>query len=239
VSTGEWRAAHVAWKNLGVWLNDRITGPGSRDREPDPLAALGHVGTVRRMLDEVELRAVRSARLRGRSWAEIATRLGVTRQSAWEKWRDLDGPTGPDEPVAGSAVPESDEVWLAAEREIGRMGRRGKRAPGHGSADQGGRGRVVVVPNVVGLAVIVARRELESRGLVPASGDPEGVLDMARAGSVVTDQSPESGANVPPGTKVLLWIDRGEGGVREPRRPGPDPLPAAKYLPDPADEAVG
>ena len=26
----------------------------------------------------------------GKSWAEIATHLGVTRQSAWERWRDLD-----------------------------------------------------------------------------------------------------------------------------------------------------
>jgi transposase-like protein len=222
VSTGDWRAAHVAWKKLGVWLNDRVTGPGSRDREPDPLAALGHVGTVRRMLDEVELRAVRSARLRGKSWAEIATRLGVTRQSAWEKWRDLDGSPAADEPAV--TVPESDEVWLAAEREIGRLRGRAKR---------------VRVPNVVGKALAVAQRELASRGLTAASGDPEGVLDMAPAGSVVTDQSPESGASVPPGTRVLLWVDRGEGGVREPRRPGPDPLRARKYLPDPADEAVG
>jgi hypothetical protein len=62
---------------------------------------------------------------------------------------------------------------------------------------------------------------------------------MAPTGAVVSDQSPESGASVPPGTRVLLWADRGEGGVREPRRPRPDPLPARKYLPDPADEAVG
>jgi transposase-like protein len=224
MSSGQWRDAHVAWKKLGVWLNDRITGPGSRDREPAPLDALGHVGTVRRTLDEVELRAVRCARQRGKSWAEIATRLGVTRQSAWEKWRDLDESPAADEPAAAVAVPESDEVWLAAEREIGRLRRRSKR---------------VTVPNVVGQSLVVARRELAGRGLMAASGDPEGVLDMAPSGSVVTDQSPESGASVPPGTRVLLSVDRGEGGVREPRRPRPDPLPARKYLPDPADEAVG
>jgi transposase-like protein len=224
VSTGRWRDAHVAWKKLGVWLNDKVTGPGSRDREPDPLEALGHVGTVRRTLDEVELRAVRSARLRGKSWAEIATRLGVTRQSAWEKWRELDdspAAAGPPAPVQESAA---DVVWSAAEHEIGRLRGRGKR---------------VTVPDVVGQALVTARRELASRGLTAGSGDPEGVLDMAPSGSVVTDQSPESGATVPPGTRVLLWVDRGEGGVREPRRPRPGPLPAAKYLPDPADEAVG
>ena len=222
MGTGRWRDANAAWKKLGVWLDDRVTGPGSRDREPDPLEALGHVGAVRRMLDEVELRAVRSARLRGRSWAEIATRLGVTRQSAWEKWRDLDDSPAAAEPAA--AAPESDALWSAAEHEVGRLRRRGKR---------------VTIPNVVGQPLVIARRELASYGLVAASGDPEGLLDMAPSGSVVTDQSPESGASVPPGTRVLLWVDRGEGGVREPRRPAPDPLPARKYLPDPADEAVG
>ncbi|MFC7655663.1 hypothetical protein ACFQV8_03060 [Pseudonocardia benzenivorans] len=38
---------------------------------------------MRRLLDETELEAVRSARRRGRSWAEIATKLGVSRQAAW------------------------------------------------------------------------------------------------------------------------------------------------------------
>jgi hypothetical protein len=33
---------------------------------------------------------VGAARRRSTTWAEIATRLGVTRQSAWERWGDLD-----------------------------------------------------------------------------------------------------------------------------------------------------
>ena len=45
---------------------------------------------MRRLLDQAELAAVRAARGRAKTWAEIATRLGVTRQSAWERWRDLD-----------------------------------------------------------------------------------------------------------------------------------------------------
>ncbi|MDN5861312.1 MAG: PASTA domain-containing protein [Pseudonocardia sp.] len=214
MDAGHRREARRAWKRLDTWLDEKVTGPGSRDREPEPLTALGDVGMVRRLLDEVELRAVRSARLRGRSWAEIATRLGVTRQSAWEKWRDLD------DTAADFAEIVTAESPMAAERE-------------------GEFGRVCIVPNVVGFSVSAACRELGSRGLVPVASDPEMRLDMAPTGAIVTDQSPEAGAKVPPESLVLLWIDRGEGGVREPRRPLPEPLPARKYLPDPADEAVG
>jgi hypothetical protein len=38
----------------------------------------------------MELKLVKVARARGVSWAEIATPLGVSKQSAWEKWRELD-----------------------------------------------------------------------------------------------------------------------------------------------------
>jgi hypothetical protein len=37
-----------------------------------------------------ELSTVRQAREAGLSWTEIATSLGVTRQSAWERWHELD-----------------------------------------------------------------------------------------------------------------------------------------------------
>jgi hypothetical protein len=33
---------------------------------------------------------VREARKAGLSWTDIATALGVTRQSAWERWHELD-----------------------------------------------------------------------------------------------------------------------------------------------------
>ncbi len=42
-------------------------------------------------VDELETRLVRTARERGVSWSEIAAPLGITRQTAWEKWRELDG----------------------------------------------------------------------------------------------------------------------------------------------------
>lgn len=212
MSAHQWREARRAWKRLGAWLDADVTGLGSRDREPDPLDALGDVTHVRRLLDEVELRAVRCARQRGRSWAEIATRLGMTRQSAWERWRDLDD--------AVESAPDP-----LAELEFGRVRRRGW----------------VVVPNVVGLPFEDARSQLTSMGLEAVGSDPDGPPIAALAGQHghVSDQSPEAGAHVPAGSQVILWIDRGEGGVREPRRPRPDPLPARKYLPDPADEAVG
>jgi hypothetical protein len=53
------------------------------------MKALGDIRLVRGLLDQAEMGAVRAARREGRSWAEIATILGVTRQSAWERWRDL------------------------------------------------------------------------------------------------------------------------------------------------------
>jgi hypothetical protein len=63
-------------------------------------------------------------------------------------------------------------------------------------------------------------------GVLPDQG---GAL-AAVAGStvVVVDQSPESGAAVPPGSAVTLWIDGGDSGVREPRRPSPEPRTGRK-----------
>jgi len=94
--TDGWREARRAW--------DRLAG---RPRTGEAaLDALTDVGAVRRMLDRAELDAVRHARCARRSWAEIATRLGISRQSAWERWRDVD------EESAGPAIarfgPDSD-----------------------------------------------------------------------------------------------------------------------------------
>ena len=87
------------------------------------LAALTDVGVVHRILDQFELIAVRTARRHGKSWAEIATRLGVTRQSAWERWRDLDNAETDRRPVL--------RAMLTAERRatdvIDRTGRRAAR----------------------------------------------------------------------------------------------------------------
>lgn len=45
---------------------------------------------VRQACDLTELRTVRYARRAGLSWAEIATALGVTRQTARERWHEID-----------------------------------------------------------------------------------------------------------------------------------------------------
>ncbi|MBV9352793.1 MAG: hypothetical protein JOZ23_14855 [Mycobacterium sp.] len=78
-----WDHGNKAWRRLAA----RPDGPTDGDAA---LAALSDIGAVRRLLDQAELAAVRSARRNAKSWAEIATHLGVTRQSAWQRWRDLD-----------------------------------------------------------------------------------------------------------------------------------------------------
>ena len=60
-ATAGWRSGQRAWERLGVRDDERVARPGSRGREPDPLDALGDLGEIRRLLDEVGLRAVRSA----------------------------------------------------------------------------------------------------------------------------------------------------------------------------------
>ena len=190
---------------------------------------MADVCRVRHLLDQAELVAVKTARRHGKSWAEIATKLGVTRQSAWERWRDLDEAAGPESAGAGGEVSESgDPVGQAAAQLT-------ERALHHRRTSS------VVVPNVIGLPWPDARKELAHRKLVAVGSDPDGLplAAIASSGSVVTDQSPESGAKVPVGSSVMLWLDRGDGGVREPRRPSPAPRAGRRELPEPADEAVG
>ncbi len=84
MSRDPWQAGREVW--------ERLTGRPTSGEEA--LDALSDIGLVRRLLDQAELEAVRAARRDHRSWAEIATRLGVSRQSAWERWRDLDDEPG-------------------------------------------------------------------------------------------------------------------------------------------------
>jgi predicted DNA-binding protein (UPF0251 family) len=216
---GPWENARQAWERLHGWVSASHADGGA-----PALEALDDIGEVRRVLDQAELEAVRTARRHGRSWAEIATRLGVTRQSAWERWRDLD------EPARAASVPEAlaDVMPLAevADELVAR-------------AMDDRRRSIVAVPNVVGLQYDDARDILRDLALVAIAPDPD-VPPLF--GGTVTDQSPEAGAKVPAGTGVRLWVERGGGsGVREPRRPGPDPRRAREHLPEPVSDerAVG
>ncbi len=216
----------AAWRRL----TSRRGGPRTGD---EALTALADIGAVRRLLDQWELGAVRIARRRDKSWAEIATYLGVTRQSAWERWRDLDS-----EPERGTSsgrtesiesadpAPESVEVteW---ERDLLDAGTRRRRAN-------------VEVPSVVGLEWAAALHALTAKGLVAANADPDAPLpDAAESGWFVTDQSPESGARVSAGSAVRLWLRRNGGaGVREPRQPSPPPLRSIPELPEPTGRAA-
>jgi hypothetical protein len=196
-----WAEAGRAWDRLSRRLAAR--GAGALD-------ALSDVAALRRVLEEAELAAVRAARAAGRSWAEIATMLGVTRQSAWEKWRELDASGA--EPAEGVRT----EV-------IGRAARAARR-----------RG-TVTVPNLIGMPWWSARSVLREHELLASGADPDDPPD-----SVVTDQSPESGARVPAGSTIRLWFERGGGtGVREPRRPRPDPRTGRAMRDEEADESVG
>ena len=212
-----WARGRRAWDRLAAWHSDKPDRPV----DASALDALDDVGTVRRLLDQAELIAVRTARKQGKSWAEIATRLGVTRQSAWERWRDLDETrTGPPElsrPPRG--LPMVEDALSGAARALRRRS-------------------TVTVPNVIGRTWEQALDLLRDSGLVGVGPDPDTVQD--RTGTVVTDQSPESGATVPRGSSVTLWTERGGGsGVREPRRPKIPPKVGRQLRDETNQEAVG
>lgn len=209
-----WEQARQAWRRLAS-----SEGPSADD---DGLASLSDIGVVRRMLDQAELAAVRTARLRGRSWAEIATHLGITRQSAWERWRDLD-----DAPRESQPRREPPGLADTAAHLVEMSVREQRRAS------------KVLVPNVVGLEWSEAQKVLSGEGLAAINAQPDAAIDLGSGGWIVTDQSPESGARVPAGSDVRLWL-RGDGdaGVREPRRPRPTPQSGHEMAPEPR-QAIG
>jgi len=116
-----WQEGCRAWERLDHWRDRAFGRPEAADRGEASLAALADIGTLRRLLEQTELEAVRTARRHRRSWAEIATRLGVTRQSAWERWRDLDedlpplaAAAAPGAPASADSVPDDAAASAAA-----------------------------------------------------------------------------------------------------------------------------
>ena len=92
----KWQDGRRAWQRLNYWARGVVDE--FPNEHPDraqvgraAAKALSDVGLVRQLLDELETRLVRTAREGGVSWSEIAAPLGITRQTAWERWRDLDG----------------------------------------------------------------------------------------------------------------------------------------------------
>jgi PASTA domain len=206
------------WKRLAQWL------PGGEPTNDGDVAlrALADVAEVRRSLDQAELSAVRMARRHGRSWTEIATMLAITRQSAWERWRDLDGDAEP------ASTERARIVEPAANELAGRVRRR----------------RTVAVPDLIGLSSADALGILTRAGLDAVSATPgielrEGSDELRPA--VVVRQYPDPGTRIQTASAVKLWLERGDGdaGVREPRRPTTPPRAAQARRDERTEEAVG
>jgi hypothetical protein len=226
---GLWREGRLAWERLSRWYIGRGGVSGGEEPGDAAVSVLGDIGLTRRLLDQAELAAVRAARRDGKPWAEIAAALGVTRQSAWERWRDLDvapdpvdaNPADPPPKTADEPAPRNLLSWnarLASRRPSSR------------------------VPSVIGLTWDDAVAALAAKTLFAdrAEADQPPVTGADGALFVVRDQSPESGARVPTGSIVRLWLERGGGaGVREPRRPAPGPRSGRAALPEPSSHALG
>ena len=225
-----WPEGRDAWNRLDGWDHagpvGEAAGTGAGDAALD---ALSDLGVVRRLLDQTELVAVRAARANRKSWAEIATRLGMTRQSAWERWRDLDG----DEQSGATRAParSGDEPSPSQARR-----------PGERAMDEAARhaaALTAVVPDVGGLSWEDARDTLLQAHLVAVNADPDlpPFLGWEMSGFVVVDQKPAPGTRVAAYSSVTLWLERGPGpaGVRSPLNPQP-PL---KTIRGAVDETTG
>jgi hypothetical protein len=206
------------------------------------LKALTDLGLVRRLLDQAEFEAVRTARKHGKSWSEIAVRLGVTRQSAWERWRDVDDDAATQPAGRESPSDVASEIRASAAAGLAQQAGSSHEATAQAPSERRRRSSVTV-PKVIGMSWDDARTQLQNRGLMAVGPDPDGPPLTASGwpAGVVTDQSPESGAKVPPGSPVTLWVDRrgGGSGVREPRRPKPDPKTGRKIRDEVTGETVG
>src|ERR1700744_183876 len=153
-----WEQAQQAWR--------RLAANSGRPRDDDGLGGVSGLGGGRRRLDQAELAAVRAARVHGKSWAEIATQLGVTRQSAWERWRDLDDSPGDASTVLADAASHLVQMRTQEQR----------------------RASKVKVPNVVGREWIEARAVLAGEGLVAITAQPASPPEPRSRGWVVVDQ---------------------------------------------------
>jgi hypothetical protein len=150
--------------------------------------------------------------------------LTVSRQAAWERWRELDPqPDSTNQPDDGHRVPEAPVSKL-----VGRAGRR----------------RMVKVPDLLGFAwadalAILTRSGLEAVSATPLERWQESQEDLRPI--IVVRQYPDPDTRIHTASTVKLWLERGDGeaGVREPRRPTSPPRTARAERDEITREAVG
>lgn len=207
MSWNPWREGREAWERLA----------GRPRSGQEALNALSDIGLIRRLLDQAELEAVRDARRDRRPWAEIATRLGVTRQSAWERWRELDEEAGPAPALRAQATREAAEQLVAARA-------------------------AVMVPDVVGMSWAGAQHRLLEERLHAVSADPTLLpfLGPEAADFEVVEQKPAAGERVALHSPVTLWLHRGPGsaGVHAPLQPPPSPRARRGAIDEETGESV-
>jgi hypothetical protein len=207
------------WKRLGPWL----PGGEPADDGDAALRALADVAEARRSLEQAELLAVRVARRHRKSWTEIATMLTISRQAAWERWRELD-------PEPDSTLQPDDRqriTEVAATELVVRAGRR----------------RMVKVPDLVGLTWADAITILTRGGLEAVSATPHVSIQDSQEDLrpiVVVRQYPDPDTRIQTASTVKLWLERGDGeaGVREPRRPTSPPRSARAQRDEFTEEAI-
>jgi hypothetical protein len=66
-----------------------LNGPRSREKS-EVLRTLAAIREVRAKVNRSELVTARMARELGLTWTEIAAELGVSRQAAWERLREME-----------------------------------------------------------------------------------------------------------------------------------------------------
>ena len=207
---GPWDDGHRAWTRLTAWQSSRQGGsdPSAGD---EALDAMADIGILRRLLEQSELAAVRTARRHRKSWAEIATQLGITRQSAWERWRELDEDDEPlPEPAAQQrrrgnvVVPNVVGMTFAEARDVLLEAKlAGVNADSDGSP----------LPTAGWSTAVVVDQVPESGAKVPAFAQVRLWFEQQGGG--------------------------GSAGVREPRRPSPTPKSGYEWRDEQTEEAVG
>jgi hypothetical protein len=87
--TAPWQDGRRAWARLDTWFKHQHYGTpldGIAQAPDAATKALQDVKLVRDLIGQAEYAVVNEARRRGKSWTGIGVALGMTRQSAWERW---------------------------------------------------------------------------------------------------------------------------------------------------------